>query len=151
MEGRIEMRLLACGFACALAATSALAQVRSSGPANTHLAGAAESLDFERDADGAARRAELAREEYVRRAKRATRARPAKPEEVTAGRTVRDSRGAEVGTIESASMAAAVVVSANGKVEVPLESFGLDSKGLLIAITKAEFDTLVQQATRTSP
>jgi hypothetical protein len=139
------MRLIVCTLACTLAATGAHAQANT-GPGAANLVGAAESLDFERDADGAAKRAELARDESVRESKRSPRARAAKPGEITAGSVVHDSRGAVLGTIESASMAAAVVVSAGGKVEVPLESFGRNSKGLLIDITKADFDALVKQA-----
>lgn len=148
------MRLLACTIAGLLMAGGANAQASgNTGPTDTHLVGAAESMDFERDADGAARRAELDRDERVRETKRGkgARARAARPEEVTAGKTVRDSKGTAIGTVESASMSAAVVASEGGKVEVPLDSFGLDSKGLLIGIAKAEFDALVQQATQPAP
>lgn len=136
------MRLLMLAAACAAAslATPALAQ---------ELAGSVEARDFERDTDGAAKRADLARDERIRESRRPkARARPraAQPSEVTAGREVRDSKGAVVGTVEAASLAKAVIASPRGKVEVPLDSFGLDARGLMIGITKAEFDALVAQA-----
>jgi hypothetical protein len=76
------------------------------------------------------------------------RAVPAKPEDVAIGSEVRDTKGLVIGTIESLSPAAAVVVSASGKVEVPLEAFGKNSKGLVFGMTKEEFDKLVADANK---
>jgi hypothetical protein len=76
------------------------------------------------------------------------RAVPANPDDVTVGSEVRDSKGALVGTIDSVSMSAAVVSSPGGKVEVPLEGFGKNNKGLLIGMTKAEFDAAVAAAVK---
>lgn len=140
------MRLPLLAFACVIFATSA---AQAQGAGNAELAGAAESLDFERDADGAARSAELARDESIREARRRSsrsRARPAKPADVRSGREVRGMQGAVLGTIESTGVAVAVVVTAGGKVEVPLEAFGVDARGLLLGVTKEEFDALVSQA-----
>ena len=67
----------------------------------------------------------------------------AKPEEVTAGSQVTDSRGVSIGTIETVEADGAVVVTGSSKVKVPLEAFGKNSDGLLLGITKAEFDALV--------
>jgi hypothetical protein len=76
------------------------------------------------------------------------RAVPAKPGDVTAGSDVRDSKGVVLGKVESASMSAAVVATEAGKVEVPLEAFGKNSKGLLLALTKADFDKMVAGANK---
>jgi uncharacterized protein YbaR (Trm112 family) len=42
----------------------------------------------------------------------------------------------------------AVLKADGGAVEVPLDAFGKDSKGLLIGMPKADFDRLVAQATQ---
>jgi len=73
---------------------------------------------------------------------------PAKPEDVVAGAEVRDKKGLRVGAIASVSMGSAVLKADGGAVEVPLEAFGKDSTGLLIGLTKAEFDKLVAEANK---
>lgn len=75
-------------------------------------------------------------------------ARPAEPDDVVVGAEVRDPKGVVVGTIESVSMAAAVIVTPAGKVEVPLEAFGKNAKGLLIPMSKADFDKAVAEANK---
>jgi hypothetical protein len=71
---------------------------------------------------------------------------PAEPEDVIAGAEVRDPKGVVVGTVESVDMATAVIATPLGKVEVPLEAFGKSAKGLLIPMSKAEFDKAVAEA-----
>ena len=73
---------------------------------------------------------------------------PAKPEDIVVGAEVRDPKGVLIGTIESVSMAAAVVVTPGGKVEVPLEAFGKNRKGLLLPMSKADFDKAVAEANK---
>jgi hypothetical protein len=73
---------------------------------------------------------------------------PAQPEDVTVGAEVRDKKGLRVGAIEAVSMGSAVLKADGGAVEVPLEALGKDSKGLLIGLTKAEFDKLVAEANK---
>ncbi|MEZ0242777.1 MAG: hypothetical protein ACAH11_05340 [Sphingomonas sp.] len=77
-----------------------------------------------------------------------TRGSPAKPEDVVAGAEVRDPKGVVVGRIESVSVANAVVVTEVGSVQVPLEAFGKNAKGLLIPMSKKEFDVLVAEANK---
>lgn len=77
-----------------------------------------------------------------------TRSVPAKPEEVTIGSEVRDTKGVLIGTVESVSMAAAVLKYDTGKVEVPLEAFGKNNKGLMIGMTKADFMKAVADANK---
>jgi hypothetical protein len=66
--------------------------------------------------------------------------------DLVAGAPVRDSRGSVVGTIEMAEADGAVVATGAGKVKVPLEAFGKNRKGLLLGITKADFDAAVAAA-----
>ena len=91
-----------------------------------------------------------ARDEAIARErnKNGSRGVPAKPEDVEAGAEVRDPKGVVVGHIESVSMSAAVVVTEAGKVEVPLEAFGKNAKGLLIPMSKADFDKAVAEANK---
>jgi hypothetical protein len=73
--------------------------------------------------------------------------RPATAAEIAIGSEVRDKKSKPVGTIAEVEADGAVVVTAAGKVKVPLDAFGKDDKGLIIGITKAEFDKLVASAT----
>lgn len=73
---------------------------------------------------------------------------PADPNDVTAGREIRDSKGEVIGKVEAVSMSAAIVSSPTGKVEVPLEAFGMNKSGLLLGLTRAEFETLVRDANK---
>ena len=75
-----------------------------------------------------------------------SRAVPATPDDDTIGRVMRDSKGVVLGLGYAGGMAAAVIASAGGKVEVPLEAFGKNNKGLVLAMTKAEFDAAVAAA-----
>lgn len=77
-----------------------------------------------------------------------SRAVPASPEDVTVGSDIRDAKGVVLGKVDSVSMTAAVVAAEGGKVEVPLESFGKNNKGLLLSLTKAQFDAAVAAASK---
>jgi hypothetical protein len=140
------LKLLALAFALTIGAGVAHAQ----GPGNPVLVGSENAPDL-RGPDDRAKNIDNARDAATAQPRRNTnRARAAKPEDVSVGAEVRDSKGVVVGTIESVSMAAAVVVSPGGKVEVPLEAFGVNNKGLLIGMTKAAFDAVVAGATKPS-
>lgn len=150
---KLPIKLLAAGASLCLSAGVAHAQAAapSAGPASNFGGGEAPNpsvsprdtseLDIMRDRDERNTRAE-------RRARRGKpSAVPAKPEEVVAQSQVRDIQGQIIGSVESVSLAAAVVATGAGKVEVPLESFGKDDKGLMIAMSKADFDAAVAAAT----
>lgn len=66
--------------------------------------------------------------------------------DLVVGASVRDARGTVVGTIETAEADGAIVATGAGKVKVPLEAFGKNRKGLLLGITKADFDAAVAAA-----
>ena len=74
------------------------------------------------------------------------RARPAKAEEVVAGAALMDKTGTAIGTVESVEADGAIVATLAGKVKVPLEALGKNKKGLLVDLSKSEFDGLVAQA-----
>lgn len=73
-------------------------------------------------------------------------ARPAKAGELSIGATIADNKGAEVGYIKSIDTDGVVVATAAGQVKVPADALGKNKKGLLIGMSKADFDKLVAQA-----
>ncbi len=87
-----------------------------------------------------------AREQAVDGSAAKARAVAATAAEIIPGSDVSDSRGKPVGKVESVSADGAVVVAAGGKVMVPLGAFGKNKKGLLLSITKSEFDAAVASA-----
>ena len=66
--------------------------------------------------------------------------------DLKAGATVFDSAGATVGTIQSVTATGAVVASGKLRAEVPTASFAKNANGLVIGITKAEFEAAVTRA-----
>lgn len=142
-------KLAALAAGLTLGAGAAQAQQASGGPGMPVLVGSVDAPELKGPDDSAARMDKALREERLEREKaKATRAVPAKPGDVTAGSEVRDSKGVVLGKVESASMSAAVVTTETGKVEVPLEAFGKNNKGLLLALTKKDFDAMVAGANK---
>jgi hypothetical protein len=143
----VKLAALAAGLT--LGAGAAQAQQASGGPGNPVLVGAVDSPELKGPDDSASRMDKAVREARLEAEKgKPSRAVPAKPADVTAGSEVRDSKGVVLGKVESTSMAAAVVATEAGKVEVPLEAFGKNNKGLLLALTKADFDKMVTGANK---
>lgn len=66
--------------------------------------------------------------------------------DLKAGAAVYDSAGATVGTIQSVTATGAVVASGKLRAEIPAASFAKNSRGLMIGITKAEFEAAVNRA-----
>ena len=64
----------------------------------------------------------------------------------TAGATVFDTKGGEVGRIESVANGAAVVDTGTNKVTMPVTSFAAGEKGPVIAMTKIELDAAAGKA-----
>jgi hypothetical protein len=62
------------------------------------------------------------------------------------GTTVYDSAGATVGTIQSVTATGAVVASGKLRAEIPAASFAKNARGLVIGITKADFEAAVTRA-----
>lgn len=143
------VELAAIGAALVLGIGTAQAQQASGGPGNPVLVGAVDAPELKGPDDSASRIDKAVRESRLEAEKgKPTRAVPAKPADVTTGSEVRDSKGVVLGKIESASMSAAVVATEAGKVEVPLEAFGKNNKGLLLALTKKDFDAMVAGANK---
>lgn len=123
----------------------------SAGAAQAQILVGEESRDF--SGVDKAKAAEKEREKAMADSKapktvKGSRAVPATPDDVTVGSEIRDSKGVLLGKVDSVSMAAAVVAAEGGKVEVPLEAFGKNNKGLLLAMTKADFDAAVAAANK---
>lgn len=137
-------------FCAATMLGAGAAQAQSGqGPGNPVLVGSVGAPELKGPDDTASNIDKAVRESREKASRpKSIRAVPAKPEDVTAGSDVRDSRGVVLGKIESVSMSAVVVAAETGKVEVPLEAFGKNSKGLLLALTKAEFDAMVAGANK---
>src|SRR5947209_4217987 len=70
----------------------------------------------------------------------------AKPSDVVAQAAVFDMSGETVGKIEAVDADGAVVVTAAGKAKVPLSAFGKNRQGLLIGVSKKEFEAQVARA-----
>lgn len=66
--------------------------------------------------------------------------------DLKAGAEVYDTAGVTVGTIQSVTATGAVVASGKLRAEVPTASFAKNAKGLVIGITKAEFEAAVSKA-----
>ena len=62
------------------------------------------------------------------------------------GVQVHDQQGALVGTVESADAASAVVSTGTARARLALASFGMNSQGLVIAMTKAQLEAAVAAA-----
>ena len=73
-------------------------------------------------------------------------ARPATAAELIAGATVSDNSGAVIAKIETVEPDGVVVSTATGKVKIPADAFGHNKAGLLLGISKAQFDQVVAQA-----
>jgi hypothetical protein len=73
-------------------------------------------------------------------------ARPARKNELTAGAIVNDKTGAAIARIDSLDPDGVVVSMGAAKVKVPAEAFGHNKAGLLLDMTKAQFEQVVAQA-----
>jgi hypothetical protein len=76
------------------------------------------------------------------------RARAAQPGEVTVGKPVNDTTGQLMGLVERIEPDGALVYNGAAIVKVPIDSFGVNRKGLLLQMTKDEFDRMVARANK---
>jgi len=72
-------------------------------------------------------------------------AKPAMAADVKAGVSVYDSKGVVIGKIESVSGKNAVLSSGGTKASIPISSFAKNGKGLLIGMTKSEFEAATKK------
>ncbi|MCW3847063.1 hypothetical protein OF829_07410 [Sphingomonas sp. LB-2] len=156
MKLMLKLAAIVCAGMLATGTAYAQAGPPSGGGAPAGPGYTAENYTVRNGGDEAQRDAEAARTKAIeeQRAKerpgaaRTARSGPASPDDIVAGAEVRDPKGQVVGKVESVSMAAAVVVTEVGKVEVPLEAFGKNSKGLLISMSKNDFLDAVAEANK---
>ena len=73
-------------------------------------------------------------------------ARPAKPNELTAGAPVNDKAGALIAKIDQIDPDGIVVSTGTARVKIPADAFGHNKAGLLLDMTKAQFDQIVAKA-----
>jgi hypothetical protein len=73
-------------------------------------------------------------------------ARPAKAAELTLGARVNDKMGVAIATIQSVDRDGIVLSNGIAKVKVPPEAFGHNKSGLLLDLTKTEFEQVVAKA-----
>ena len=139
---KTALTLIATTAALTLGATAASAQDMPGQPgADTSPRNAATSardtseMDIMRDRDSDNIRAT--------RSKKAKGPVAATADQVTIGMNVYDMEGEELGTIASTTGAGAVVASSVGRVQIPMEAFGIDGDRLLIAMSKKDFDAAV--------
>lgn len=77
-------------------------------------------------------------------------ARPARKDELTVGATVNDKTGSAMAKIESVDADGVLVSVGGAKVKVPADAFGHNKAGLLLDITKAQFEQIVAKASAAS-
>lgn len=73
-------------------------------------------------------------------------ARAAQARDLTAGAAVNDNQGALIATIVSIDPGGVVVSAGTAKIKVPANAFGRNRVGLLLDMTKAQFDAMVAKA-----
>ena len=66
--------------------------------------------------------------------------RPVTISDVRAGNAVHDTQGGVVGTVESVDERGAVVSTGRARARLPFSSFGRNGRGLVIAMTRAQFE-----------
>ena len=67
----------------------------------------------------------------------------ATPADLQAGVAVLDPQGGMVGTVEQVEADGAIVSTGNVRAKMPLESFGKNNRGLVISMTRADFEAAV--------
>lgn len=152
------VRFIAISAAAVLLAAPAIAQPGGGSaappPASTGVPGNVESGENTGDTAASSTYQQLRRmEEETDRQRTAQAARskygravPAKASEVLVQATVYDPSGETVGTIDSVDADGAVVATAVGKVKIPLNAFGKNRQGLLVGVSKKDFEAQVTKA-----
>jgi hypothetical protein len=72
--------------------------------------------------------------------------RPAKASELIVGTAVNDRSGVAMAKIDQVDPDGIIVSTPIGKVKIPADSFGHNKRGLLLDMTKAQFDQIVAKA-----
>jgi len=140
--------LIFLGFAIALTPSSAFAQLNASGIPSGPGGARADSVGTTSDPmkDYLHQKQLNNLPEQGANTSAAGSARPAKPEELTAGAVINDKHGVAIAKIEQVDADGVVVSTGLSKVKVPTEAFGHNKAGLLLDMTKAQFEQVVAQA-----
>jgi len=72
--------------------------------------------------------------------------RPAKASELVVGSAVNDKTGIAMAKIDQVDPDGIVISTPTGKVKIPSDAFGHNKRGLLLDMTKAQFDQIVAKA-----
>jgi hypothetical protein len=139
--------LLAAGL---LAGSTAYAQAQPGGslvPGHAQPILGTEKNDSTR-MTGDDREARVAAERAVRESRegssrKRSRAVPAKAADLVVGSEVRDSAGVLIGTIERVDADGVQILSGGKRAKIPADAFGRNRAGLLIGMTKDDFDKAV--------
>jgi hypothetical protein len=76
--------------------------------------------------------------------------RPAKPSELVVGSAVNDKAGQLIAKIDQIDPDGVIVSAGAAKVKIPVDAFGHNKRGLLLDMTKAQFDQIVAKANAAS-
>lgn len=82
---------------------------------------------------------------------KAEQARPAQVAEILAGKEVHDTAGNIIASVEKVDAEGAVLRSGAAVVRVPIEGFGINKKGLLLNLTKRQFDEMIASSGTSTP
>ncbi|MBR0553295.1 hypothetical protein [Stakelama marina] len=138
----------AAGLAAILPGTALAQAAGSTGPGMPVLVGESDSMDIgvktdaARARDAAARNALQDQSERSRRSRR-DRAVAATAADLIAGAPIFDEAGKALGTIRSVDGPTAIVETGDSAVGVPVEAFGKNRNGLMLQLTKKQFDDMV--------
>lgn len=77
--------------------------------------------------------------------------RPAQVAEIVAGKAVHDMAGQVIAIVEKVEGNEAILRSGTAVARAPLEGFGVDKRGLLLNLTKAQFDAMLANSAVSAP
>jgi hypothetical protein len=134
---QLTLKLLAGAAAASLSVGAAAQMGRMGSQMQQPPSGANQSL--QRAVDQAEQNAQNNAQPQTEQVKRATAA------EIKAGAEVYDPKGGEVGKIESVATDGVVVSTGTVRAKIPASSLGHGDKGLVIALTKSEFEAAAKK------
>ena len=77
--------------------------------------------------------------------------RPAQVAEIASGKEVHDTTGQVIALVDKVEGTEAILRSGTTVVRVPFEAFGMNKKGLLLNLTKPQFEQMVASLAATTP
>lgn len=135
------------GIAAGLIPAASYPQIAGSAPdiRNSDL-GAHDSFTTPDIHDQLLRQRERELSDRVRASRSAGRSRAAKPSELLVGAAVNDKAGIAIAKIDEVDPDGVILATLKGKVKVPTDAFGHNNAGLLLDMTKTQFDQVVAKA-----